>query len=350
MQIIVPHPAQYSAGMMYLETVRVIIEKSHGGKKMHTASILLGLTGSEQSQYAAEVAWSIAKRINARVTADHVVDTRMAWELLRNDRPGFIGSGVFIDAFESFSKSLNSIGESLINKFESVAQGQSVPTEVILEQGSPVVRLAERARRHDLVVIGHQPRDAKSKEPEHCNFIRYAVAEGLAHECPKPLLIVQNKVYNWKSMTILVSVDHLNFPFIHACMKMADLLGLQPNLVALASGVREESPSAFLEDLRKAHPELVDMALSVEIFHGMALENRGKPWQPVDLDFDWLPEADTLMVIPTRLSGRDRITVFDTTPDSFVRYLALPSIMMWPEECIGLDIPTSTAGQATAIV
>ncbi len=314
---------------------------------MHSASILLGLTGSEQSQFAAEVAWAIANRANGRVTADHVVDTRMAWEMLRNDRPGFIGSGLSIDAFELFSHSLNAIGESLVAKFAAVAEGQNVPTTTILEQGSPVRRLSERAREHDLVVIGHQPRDSHSKEEDHCNFIRYAVAEGLAHECPRPLLIVQSKVYKWSSLTILVSVDHLNFPFIKACISMAKLLELEPKLVALSSGVREESPKRLIEDLRKAHPELDEIGLSVENFQGMALENRKVQLQPAELDFDWLPEPETLMVIPTRKSGHERITVFDTTPDAFVRYLGLPSIMMWPEEHTSFEFALDSSSRQT---
>lgn len=317
---------------------------------MHKLSILLGLTGSEQSQYAAEVAWAIAKRANGRVVADHVVDTRMAWELLRNDRPGFIGSGVYVDAFEHLSKSLNTIGVTLKEKFESVAAGQSVPTTTLVEQGSPVQRLSERARDHDFVVIGHQPRDPKNFEKEHCNFIRYAVAEGLAHGCPKPLLIVQDKVYGWSTMSILVSIDHLNFPFVSACIRMAVLLGLKPNLVVLTCGTREASPLTFLQDLRKARPELADIDVAVEEVRGVAVEDGGKLWRPGEIELDWKPDPETLMVIPTRLTGGNRITIFDTRPDAFVRYLALPTIMMWPEEHVDLDVKGLAQERDTAKV
>lgn len=305
---------------------------------MHQLSILLGLTGSEKSKYAAEVAWSIAKRAHGRVVASHVVDTRMAWELIRNDRSGFVGSGVYIQAYESFCKSLESIGEVLIDKFETLARGQEVPTTVLLEQGSPVRRLSDRACEHDFVIIGHQPRDPRSKEEEHCNFIRYAVAEGLAHECPRPLLVVQDKVYSWSDMSILVSVDHLNFSFINACIGMAKILGLKPNLVALASGTREESPVAILQDLRKAHPELSNVDVSVEMLRGIALEEHKQFLQSGEVELDWRPDPDTLLVVPTRKTGGHRITVFDTSPDAFVRCLTLPSIMLWPEEHTQLDV------------
>ncbi|MBX3137511.1 universal stress protein [Candidatus Obscuribacterales bacterium] len=305
---------------------------------MHKLSILLGLTGSEQSKYAAEVAWSIAKDNDGRVTAMHVVDTRMAWELLRNDRPGFVGSGVYVEAFEQLSSSLERIGQTVIEKFEAVAAGQEVPTKTILAQGSPVSRMSERAGEFDLVVIGHQARDPRCKEAEHCNFIRYAVAEGLAHDCPRPLLVVQDKVYRWSSMSILVSVDHINFSYIAACRKMADSLGLQAKLVILASGEREASPVAILSDLRSAHSELTDVDISVEFVQGIAMEKHSSPWRHEPIDLEWTPDPETLLVIPTRKTGGHRITVFDTTPDAFVRCLGLPTIMMWPEEHTEFDV------------
>lgn len=308
---------------------------------MHKLSILLGLTGSEQSKYAAEVAWSIAGANHGRVTAMHVVDTRMAWELLRNDRPGFIGSGVYVSAFESLSASLEQIGQTVIEKFEAVAAGQDVPTKTILAQGSPVNRMSERAGEYDLVIVGHQARDPRCKEAEHCNFVRYAVAEGLAHECPRPLLVVQDKVYSWSSMSILVSVDHINFSYIDACLKMASALGVQAKMVILASGEREASPVAILNDLRASHSELADLDVSIEFVQGLALEKHSSPWRHEPIELEWTPDPETLLVIPTRKTGGHRITVFDTTPDAFVRCLGLPTIMMWPEEHTEFDISTS---------
>lgn len=315
---------------------------------MHKLSILLGLTGSEQSKHAAEVAWSIAKRNEGRVTAIHVVDTRMAWELLRNDRPGFVGSGIYLEAFEKLSDSLERIGQTVVEKFETVASGQVVPTKTVLTQGSPVSRISERAGEFDLVIIGHQARNPRSKEAEHCNFIRYAVAEGLAHECPRPLLVVQDKVYHWDSMSILVSLDHLNFSYVNACRKMAAALDLPVKLVILATGEREAAPLSVLSDLRASHSELADVEISVEFVQGIAVEKNSSPWQHDPIELDWTPDSDTLLVIPTRKTGGHRITVFDTTPDLFVRCLSLPAIMMWPEEHTEFEIKVTDATATAA--
>lgn len=311
-----------------------------GGTKMHKLSILLGLSGSEQSKYATEVAWALARKCGGKVCAQHVVDTRTAWDMLRNDRPGFVGSGVYIAAYEALTNALKDIGTKLAEKFQAVVEGQDVPTELVIEEGSPVKRICARALHHNLVIVGHQPRNSSTKELEHCQFVRYAVAEGLAHDCPRPLIVVQDQLPGWSTMSILVSADHLNFSFIGACVKLASILGLTPKLVIITSGTREEPQEAILKDVRAAHPELKDILIELKELRGIAVDKKATVVQPEDIDLDWQPEPDTLMVIPTRATGGHRITIFDTSPDLFVRYLPLPSIMLWPEEHIELDFYT----------
>ena len=44
----------------------------------------------------------------------------------------------------------------------------------------------------------------------------------LAHECARPLLIVQADAGNLKTMTILLSSEHVNENYINACLDFAD--------------------------------------------------------------------------------------------------------------------------------
>ncbi len=313
---------------------------------MQKLSILLGLSGSEQSKFAAEVAWNLAERTNGRILAQHVIDSRTMWEVLRNDKPGFIGSGPYIAAYESICTSLKSLANSLTEKFEAVSQGRNISVETAVDEGSPVQAICARAKFHDLVIVGHQPRHLQARAREHCNYIRYAVAEGLAHECPRPLLVVQREVNAWKSMTILLSIDHVNFSFISACLEMAAFLGVQPNVVVLAGGKHEEPPLQFLKDLKDAAPGLAHVPVQVKVFSGFSVDDSYSLRHPEELQLDWYPEDDTLLVIPTRASGGERITIFDTTPDLFVRNLTLPSIMMWPEEHTELSTQSDANAEA----
>lgn len=299
---------------------------------MHKLSILLGLSGSEQSMFAAEVAWQIARQCQGSVCAQHVIDSQTMWEIIRNDRPGFIGSGPYMNSYETLMETLRSLAEKLVEKYEAVAARGGVVTSAVAEEGNPVERICTRAADHDLVIVGHQPRLRSKSEHPHTRVVRYAVAEALANECPKPMLVVQDRVEEWNSMTILLSTDHINLTFVGACLSMAKMLGLTPKIVALSSGVREEPARQLLADLKKADPELKKVSVEVHELSGIAVEDKVHPWADDEIGLEWTPDPDTLLVIPTRATGGHRITVLDTTPELFVRNLALSSILLWPEE------------------
>ncbi|MGD9684357.1 MAG: universal stress protein [Candidatus Obscuribacterales bacterium] len=298
---------------------------------MSSISILYGLSGSEQSKFAAEVAWDIANCCNGTVTAHHVIDTRTIWELLRNDKPGLIGSSAYVDAYANLCDTLRSIANKLAEKYEAMAAGRSLKGDTIIAEGNPITLIADVARGYDLVVVGHQPRGTGGRK-ERRSFIRYAVAEGLAHECPRPLLVIQSQVKQWNSLTVLISMDHINYSLIEACLDFAGRLGITPKVVALSSGVREESAADFTANLRKAVKGLDNVAVESHAMEGVAVDDHAALWPSEELNLEWYPDPDTLLVIPTRRSGEERLTVLDTTPDLFVANLGLPSILLWPEE------------------
>jgi nucleotide-binding universal stress UspA family protein len=317
---------------------------------MKNISILYGLSGSQQSAQAAELAWRIAEETEGSIFAQHVIDTRTFWELLRNEAPGFIGSGPYIAIYEEIEKSLKSLANKLTVKFEALSEGRKIPVTTSIEEGGPVDRICRKAKDCDLVIVGHQPRNSELHDAEHWRCVRYAVAEGLAHFCPRPLLVVQNRVDSWKSLTILLSSDHINRPFIKACLDMASLLKLDAKLVLLASGAREGSPASLEEDLRQSEPRLKNLPIEIVEFEGIAVDSSAGLWRSEFLELDWSPDPETLMVIPTRASGRRRLTVFDTSPDLFIRHLSLPSIMLWPEEHIKILEKESKESQEAGAV
>lgn len=300
-------------------------------------SILYGLSGSQASKQAAELAWKIAEASKGKVDADHVVDSRAVWELLRNDKPGFIGSGLYVDAYEELSKHLRVIAEKLSVKYEALTADRAFAGEIFVEEGNPIELISKRAKDYDLVVVGHQPREIQ-KPSDRQHYVRFAVAEGLAHECPTALLVLQDSVERWDSLTVLVSVDHINYKFIEACLKFARLINVPPRVVALHSGSSEMSSGKFADDLKAALPDLLDVEVEMYEVSGLNVDKQASLWHREEIDLDWSPSPDTLLVIPTRRSGNTRLTVFDTAPDNFVRNLTLPSILMWPEEHTEINI------------
>ncbi len=301
---------------------------------MHKMSILLALSGSEQSYQAAELAWRLAKQADANLVAQHVVDTRTAWALLGNSRPGFIGSGLYVAAYESLCNSLRELAKKLADKYESMASAVKIKSDCLIDEGNPVHEICQRAKDHDLVITGHEPSETKAIDRERGQYVRLSIAEGLANHCPRPLLVVQGEWQPWKTLKILVSVDHLNIEYIRACMQTASLLGLQSELVCLATGVREESPENLIRDLREAHKELENMSIEVALFGDFEIEDGASLWsrKPVRVELD--AYSDNLVVIPTREIGGKRITIFGSSPEMFIQHLTLPNILLFPEENI----------------
>ncbi len=301
---------------------------------MSKHSILVAISGSEQARNAAEVAWQIAKQVKAEVTAEHVIDTRTVWELLRNDKPGLVGSGPYIAVYESIITALNSLANKLSLEYEALAAGAGIKGEFKSKEGNPVGILSSDAKDYDLLVVGHHPSGVGLIDHEFNHYVRYSIAEGLAHHSTVPVLIVQSKPLTWESMTIVSEIDHVNYTYIRSCLRLAKLLGLKPTLEFWGTGTREEAPEKFKEDLKQMIPEAKDTPFDFDYYGGMAATARkdlfhgkeSESEQPVEI------RSDSLFVLPTRGLARDRITVFGMHPETFIRSLVLPCLLLWPED------------------
>lgn len=300
---------------------------------MNKMSILLGLSGSQQSKYAAELAWKLATKFDATVTAQHVIDTDTIWNVLRNEKPGFIGASPYIAAYEATIESLKELSVKLGNAYEAQAAGAGVSTEFVVDFGNPVLEISKRALSHDLVIVGHEPyRDTSNNH--HLRFVRYAIAEGLAHDCRRPLIIVQTENTFWNRMHILMSTEHVNQSFIHSAVHYAEMMEIPSKIVCLGSGVHEEAPASFVADFRKSNPDLGTIPIEYRAIPGMAVENRSNMFAMVQQDIELDGNANTLIVMPTReVSGR-AVTFLGTAAEAYVRRMSLPSIMFCPEEYV----------------
>lgn len=299
---------------------------------MKKNSFLLGLSASERSKFAAELGWFLAKKADATLNALHVVDTRSAWELLGYDRTGFIGSGLFISEREKLLLSLNSIGRKLVEVFEMHEAGAGITGTALVEEGDPIERICSYALKHDLVIIGHRPGLVEPIEDERRKSFRYSIAESLAHECPRPLLVVQDRCDFLSEMRIITSIEHINEGYLNSCLASAASLSLKPHIAVLTSGIHEEGQEQLIQDLRNANPKTQNVPIYVKRISNSILTEDKTAWWCTEEDLEWNALGNTLMVIPTRELSGQRITVFGSSPAFFIRHLTLPCIMLCPEE------------------
>jgi hypothetical protein len=142
-------------------------------------------------------------------------------------------------------------------------------------------------------------------------------------------MIVQDESKVWTKLKILVSAEHLNIGFIVAALQTATMLRLSPEIECLATGLHEQDPEHIIRDLREAYNVLCQVPLGVTVLG--ASEHRAF-WSPNPVTFELVASADTLLAIPTREVGGQRITIFGSSPSIFVRQLTLPTVLLCPEE------------------
>ncbi len=306
---------------------------------MNKPSFLLCLNGSRQSQLAAELAFEMAKKSNACITAQHVVDTSTSWDLLRNDEPGFVGSGMYVETFELLKNALWGIACKLIEKYDAVAESRSVDSTSVIDEGGPVEQICKRAKDHDLVIAGHQFASMRNMVQQPFHHVKYTVAEGLANKCPKPLLIVQKSgLSQWRDIKILVSLEHLNVSFIRACLRTSVFFGVTPKIICLMSGYHEEKAQALIKDMHKSHPDLANVEIETKVVRkaNEVDQEHIELWsqEPIELELDLAQFEKSLLILPTREVSGKRVSILGVDANEIVAQLAIPAILLWPEESI----------------
>lgn len=300
---------------------------------MKDNSILLALSGSHQSRYAAEVAWRLSKQLGARITAHHVIDTHNAWQFIGHEKPGFIESEVYVTAYQNLCKSLFILAESLAEAYVSDAKKTGIDDACIVTEGNPKEEICRRAEEHNLVVIGHKPsilnEGAKSKYSE---FVRLSLAESLSMTCPRPLLIVQGPCKAWSSLAIMISMEHINERYVNSCLDLAKALDLPALMVIIECGGNEEDLRQFVTDLRSENKRLANVPMTFSNVDQDIAVNKSNWFLANDQEVPTQVLDHSLFVMPTRQIVNDRLSVLNSPASNFVKFLNLPSILLWPEE------------------
>ena len=171
---------------------------------MSKESYLLALDGSKESLAAANMAWKLARARDAKLVALSVVDNQAIWDLLGEGLPGFIGSGPYIAAYETMQKALKSVSETLLVAFASRSQNDQIKTECLINEGDLLRQVFERAKEHDLVIMGRRFRHPSTATQDLHSFIRTSLSKRLAKICPCPLLIIPSESV-WGKARLIIS-------------------------------------------------------------------------------------------------------------------------------------------------
>ena len=123
-------------------------------------NILFGVDGSLAGEVARDYAFHLAARLDARLEAVHVVDSRMLEFPLIAPQAGVIGLNP--SALNSLQEALRARGEALLQAAAAAAAKAGLPLITTLEFGHPAQVLADVQVRTELVVLGRQGEHSKT--------------------------------------------------------------------------------------------------------------------------------------------------------------------------------------------
>lgn len=131
--------------------------------------ILVGVDGSENSLRAAEMAADLAKRYGAQVSLIFVIGGT---------------DYTMLEGKEVWTDQVSRIGDVELKKAEGMMVSAGVRYTRDLDFGHPVKKLLERAKEHDMVVLGAHGKGAMK------GLFMGSVSGRVSQDCPVPIMIV----------------------------------------------------------------------------------------------------------------------------------------------------------------
>jgi nucleotide-binding universal stress UspA family protein len=280
----------------------------------------------------------------------NVVDSEAAWEMLAGDGVGFLKKETSRQSYDVLVQLMKCMAIDMMDAFEELSDQVQVESKTLVAEGSPVAEICAESLSHDLVVIGHRPKQLHGRSIGRKLISFASFAEHLANECPRPLLVIQDECPAWRKLLIAVSTDHINECYIDSCLKVANELSVQPELFVIRIGESEESSNHLVEDLQETLPALREITIHTRVMsHRVRNEDDTLSLIMDATSLENEVPADVLVVIPTRSTGGERLTIFGNTADTFIADLKAPAIMLWPEEFVATQkSPKSTCADEIA--
>lgn len=119
-------------------------------------SMLICTDGSAYGDVACSYAVSLARRCRARLTALHVLDSRMLEGPLMADISGWIGAQPYGAQVRQFRELLEQRGEAVVAAFNQLCKGQGLEAEAEMRMGHPSRVILEAEARTELLIMGQK--------------------------------------------------------------------------------------------------------------------------------------------------------------------------------------------------
>ena len=207
-------------------------------------NILFGVDGSPCGETARAYAFDLARRLDARLEAVHVVDSRMLEFPLVGPQPGVIGWNP--GAVNGLQEALRARGEALLREVSARGEQAGVPVVATLEFGHPAQIFCEIQTRTELVVLGRQGEHSKDA-PD----ITGSTMERFIRRASRPCLVTPAEFRPVAKILAGVDGSASAARALHEAVELANALHLP--LVILAVAEREGDLPLAQKNALEAH-------------------------------------------------------------------------------------------------
>ncbi|MBS1989950.1 MAG: universal stress protein [Cyanobacteria bacterium SZAS LIN-3] len=160
--------------------------------------ILVPVDGSAFSQLAVDYSIWLARHLNAKITAEHVIDPRILDFMLAPEFAEGLGFGQTADASEKVFGAMQTIGQTILDLVKKQCQ-DTVELHTQVDVGWVVEQIFQQAKSHDLVVVGHHGRGAAKSLT--AGMIG-SVAERIVQMSSTPVLVATSPVNDIKELVV----------------------------------------------------------------------------------------------------------------------------------------------------
>lgn len=164
--------------------------------------ILVAIDGSKYGQYASDFGFMLAAKLNASLSAQHVVDPRLVDLFVEPEFAAELGFGRSVETTDKVMSGLRKMGKLILTLFGDSASVHALKIDAFLDEGYIVDEILKRSQQFDLIVLGHRGRSARLLPTE---LMIGSIAERVAVGSRSPVLIAANKPESIRQ--VLVAFD-----------------------------------------------------------------------------------------------------------------------------------------------
>jgi len=163
-------------------------------------SVLLPTDGSAYSAVALEYGIYLAEKFGAQITGLHVVDDRDLEGPLLSDIAGSLGFTPYQNYLPKFRKILEDRGDLILEDFRNACEQKSIRQKVKRVSGTVARRIAEEAKKVDLVIIAQ-----RGEHERWSSGLLGSTTESVVRRSPRPVLVTPASFREFEN--VLVAYD-----------------------------------------------------------------------------------------------------------------------------------------------